>query len=105
MNNIKLYKSISLDIIKLFENNRLEELENLINEREKILKKEINNKEFKETLIDEGIVDIDLYIKKLISENITKVKQEIREHKLSKQASDSYIYTNREKINIFNEKV
>lgn len=105
MNNIKLYKSISLDIIKLFENNKLEELENLINKREKILKEETNNKVFKKTLIDDGIVDIDLTIKKLLSENVTKVKEEIREHRLSKKASNSYTYMNKEKINIFNEKV
>lgn len=105
MNNIKLYKSISLDIIKLFEDDKLEELEHLIDKREKILKEEINNKEFKKILINEGVLNIDLTIKKLISENIMQVKQEIREHNLSKQASGSYMCTTKQKINIFNAKV
>lgn len=105
MDNIKLYKSISLDIIKLFENDKLEELEYLMNKREEILKEEINNKEFKKILIDEGILDIDSTIKSLLSKNIIKIKQEIREHNLSKRANNSYLYKNKEKINIFNEKV
>lgn len=105
MNNIKLYKNISLEIIKLFEDDKLEELEKLLNKRDKILKEEINNREFKKILIDDGILDLDLTIKKLISENIIEVKQEIREHNLSKQASGSYMYTTKQKINIFNVKV
>lgn len=105
MNNVKIYKNISLEIIKLFENDKLEELEKLLNKRDKILKEEINNREFKKMLIDYGILDIDLTIKKLISKNIIEVKQEIREHNLLKQASGSYMYTTKQKINIFNVKV
>lgn len=105
MNNCEMYKSISLEIIKLSESESIEGLEVLMNKRETILKQEENNKEFKDTMINEGILDIDLKIKELLSMNIDKVKQEIREHKLSKQVNNSYTYNINQKINIFNEKV
>lgn len=105
MNNCELYKTISLEIIKLLESEKVERLEELMNRREDILQEEENNKRFKDILINEGVLDIDLKIKELLSMNIDKVKQEIREHKLSKQANNSYVYTSKQKINIFNEKV
>lgn len=105
MNNCELYKSISVDILNLLESNNLEALEDLMSKREKILKEEEHNKEFKKTLINEGILDIDLNIKDLLSKNIEKVKEEIREHKLSQKASSSYINIVNQKINIFNTKV
>lgn len=105
MNNCELYKTISLEIIKSLESEKVEKLEELMNKRDNILQEEENNKEFKDTMINEGILDIDLKIKELLSANIDKVKLEIREHKLSKRANNSYVYTSKQKINIFNEKV
>lgn len=105
MNNCELYKTISLEIVKLLESEKVGQLEELMNTRDNILQKEENNKKFKDILINEGISDIDLKIKELLTANIEKVKQEIREHKLSKQANNSYMYTSNQKINIFNEKV
>lgn len=105
MNNCELYKSISLELLKLLESKDLDTLELMLSKRENILTEEENNVEFKDTLINDGILDIDLKIKELLSKNVDKVKQEIREHKLSKQANNSYIYTSNQKVNIFNEKV
>lgn len=105
MNNCELYKTISLEILKILESKNVEQLEELMQKRENILQQEEKNKKFKDILVNEGILDIDLKIKELLSENIDKVKQEIREHKLSKQANNSYIYISNHKINIFNEKV
>lgn len=105
MNNYESYKYISLEIIKILESEDVDILEVLMNKRENILKQEKNNEEFKNILINEGILDIDLKIKELLNMNRDKVKQEIREHKLSKQANNSYVYTSKQKINIFNEKV
>lgn len=105
MNNCELYKTISLEIIKSLESEKVGQLEELMNKRDNILQEEENNKEFKDTMINEGILDIDLKIKELLSVNIDKVKLEIREHKLSKRANNSYVYTSKQKINIFNEKV
>lgn len=105
MDNVQQYKSISIDIIKLFEVDNIEKIEKLINKREKILKEEIDNEIFKENLINEGILEIDLRIKQLLNENIDKIKIEIKEYKVSKQANKSYLYNNQSKINIFNEKV
>ena len=105
MNNCELYKTISLEIIKLLNSERVEKLETLMNKREFILKEEKNNKEFKDTMINENILDIDLKIKELLIENIDKVKLEIRNHELSKKANNSYADASNQKINIFNEKV
>lgn len=105
MNNCELYKTISLEIIKSLESKKVGQLEELMNKRDNILQEEENNKEFKDTMINEGILDIDLKIKELLNENIDKVKKEIREHKLSKQVNNSYVYTSKQKINIFNEKI
>lgn len=105
MNNCELYKTISLEIIKSLESEKVEKLEELMNRRDDILQEEENNKRFKDILINEGVLDIDLKIKELLSMNIDKVKQEIREHKLSKQVNNSYVYTSKQKINIFNEKI
>lgn len=105
MENIKLYKEISLEIIKLFENNGLDKLEYLLNKRQQILNEEIKNEKFKKILINEGIVEIDKTIHKLLNKSINEVKQEIQEYKVSKKANNSYMNFNKEKLNIFNKKV
>lgn len=105
MENIKLYKEISFEIIKLFENNELDKLENLLNKRQQILNEEIKNEKFKKILINEGIVEIDKTIHKLLNKSIDEVKQEIKEYKVSKKANNSYMNFNKEKLNIFNKKV
>lgn len=105
MENIKLYKEISLEIIKLFENNGLDKLEYLLNKRQQILNEELKNEKFKKILVNDGIVEIDKTIHNLLNKSIDEVKHEIREYKVSKQANNSYINFNKEKLNIFNKKV
>lgn len=105
MKNTKLYKEISLEIIKLFENDGLDKIEELLDERQQILNSEIKNEKFKKILVDEGIVEIDKTIHNLLNKSIDEVKREIQEYKVSKQANNSYINFNKEKLNIFNKKV
>lgn len=105
MENTKLYKKISLEIIKLFENDGLDKLENLLNKRQQILNVELKNEKFKKILVNEGIVEIDKTIHNLLNESIDEVKSEIQEYKVSKQANNSYMNFNKEKLNIFNKKV
>lgn len=99
------YKQISLDIIDKLENNNTYDIDELLNERQKILDNVSNRKLFKQMLVEDGILEIDEKIHSLIKENIIKVKMEIMEHKKSKQANNSYINYNKENLNIFNKKV
>ncbi|MCR8746694.1 flagellar protein FliT [Romboutsia lituseburensis] len=105
MENTKLYKEISLKIIKLFENDELDKIENLLDERQRILNLEFKNEKFKKILVNEGIIEIDKTIHNLLNESIDEVKREIQEYNVSKQANNSYMNFNKEKINIFNKKV
>lgn len=99
------YKQISLDIIDKLENNNTYDIDELLNERQKILDNVSDRKLFKQMLVEDGILEIDEKIHSLIKENIIKVKMEIMEHKKSKQANNSYINYNKENLNIFNKKV
>ncbi|MDK2562699.1 flagellar protein FliT [Romboutsia sedimentorum] len=101
----KLYKDISIKIIDDLNKGKLDNIERLLDERQILLEKEDNSSEFKKILMNDGILDIDKNIHKLLSENIDRVKCEIREHKRSERANNSYINFNKEKLNIFNEKV
>ncbi|MDK2585818.1 flagellar protein FliT [Romboutsia sedimentorum] len=104
-NNAKMYREISLKIVEAINKEKLDILDELFDKRQVMLDKESDIEQFKKNLIKDGILDIDKNIHKLLSENIDKVKCEIREHRVSKQANNSYISFNKEKINIFNEKV
>ena len=81
----KKYKQISLDIIDKLENNNTYYIDELLNERQKILDNVSDRKLFKQMLVEDGILEI--------------------EHKKSKQANNSYINYNKENLNIFNKKV
>ena len=105
MDNIKLYKKITLEIIDALKSDKIEYLEVLFNSREDILEKEKDNKNFKESMIDIGIIDLDKTIKDLLHQNMIKTKLEIQKHKLSTITNNSYINNNTQKINIFNAKV
>ncbi|MGX4600755.1 flagellar protein FliT [Faecalimicrobium sp. JNUCC 81] len=102
---VKLYKDISLEIIECINKSELDKVDSLLNKRQEILESEINKSELKKLLIDNKILDIDKKIHNLLNENIDKVKDEIKEHKVSKQANNNYSYFNKEKLNIFNKKV
>nr|WP_302169784.1 hypothetical protein [uncultured Romboutsia sp.] len=105
MDNVNLYKKITLEIIDALKSDKIEYLEVLFNSREDILEKEKDNKNFKESMIDIGIIDLDKTIKDLLHQNMIKTKLEIQKHKLSTITNNSYINNNTQKINIFNAKV
>ena len=105
MDNIKLYKKITLEIIQCLKDDKIEELEILFEKREKILQKEKNNKNFKDLMINIGIIDLDKTIKNLLNQNMIKIKLEIQKQKLSTITNNTYINNNQQKINIFNAKV
>ena len=105
MDNIKLYKKITLEIIQCLKDDKIEELEILFEKREKILQDEKNNKNFKDLMINIGIIDLDKTIKNLLNQNMIKIKLEIQKQKLSTITNNTYINNNQQKINIFNAKV
>nr|WP_302170125.1 hypothetical protein [uncultured Romboutsia sp.] len=105
MDNIKLYKKITLEIIQCLKDDKIEELEILFEKREKILQEEKNNKNFKDLMINIGIIDLDRTIKNLLNQNMIKIKLEIQKPQLSTITNNTYINNNQQKINIFNAKV
>lgn len=105
MDNIKLYKKITLEIIQCLKDDKIEELEILFEKREKILQEEKNNKNFKDLMINIGKIDLDKTIKNLLNQNMIKIKLEIQKQKLSTITNNTYINNNQQKINIFNAKV
>lgn len=105
MENVNLYKEITLEIIKYLKENKLEQLEDLFEKRQNLLEEEKDNKEFKESMIELGIIDLDKTIKELLHQNMIKTKLEIQKHRLSTITNNSYMNNNQQKINIFNAKV
>ena len=105
MDNVNLYKKITLEIIDALKSDKIEYLEVLFNSREDILEKEKDNKNFKESMIDIGIIDLDKTIKDLLHQNMIKTKLEIQKHRLYSLTNNTYINNSQKKINIFNAKV
>ena len=105
MDDINLYKSISLEIVKAIESSNLGLLDDLFNKRQSILDNAIDEKILKDNLIKSQILDIDNKIKSLLTIEIEKTKHEIKEHKRSMAVNNSYLQNNRENLNIFNKKV
>lgn len=105
MENVNLYKEITLEIIKYLKEDKLEQLEDLFEKRQNLLEEEKDNKEFKESMIELGIIDLDKTIKELLHQNMIRTKLEIQKHRLSTITNNSYMNNNQQKINIFNAKV
>lgn len=105
MDNLNLYKSISLEIVEALENSNLELLEELFIKRQTILDNIKDENVLKDNSIKSQILDIDNKIKTLLSIEIEKTKHEIKEHRRSIAVNNSYLQNNRENLNIFNKKV
>ncbi|MDU6116060.1 MAG: flagellar protein FliT [Paeniclostridium sordellii] len=101
----KKYKEISLDIIKNFEKDDSYDINELLDKRQEILDNVNDTNLFKQMLIESGIHEIDEKIHSLLKGKMIKVKMEIKEHKKSIQANNSYVNFSKEKLNIFNKKV
>ena len=105
MNDLHVYKSISLEIVKALESSNLGLLDDLFNKRQSILDNLVDEKILKDNSIKYEILDIDNKINDLLSIEIEKTKHEIKEHKRSMAVNNSYLQNNRENLNIFNKKV
>ena len=51
------------------------------------------------------LFEIDANIRDALQEQLSEVKKELHEYKLTKQVNTMYYSSNREKVNIFNKKV
>jgi len=105
MDNVTLYKQISLEIIEAIKNDNIDTLSELFDKRQSILNESNDKNSLKESFIKSDIVEIDNEIKNLLSKEIEKTKQEIKEHRRSTVVNNSYIQNNKENLNIFNKKV
>ena len=101
----KKYKEISLDIIKNLEKDDSYDVNLLLDKRQGILDSINDRNLFKQKLVEDGILEIDEKIHYLLKKKIIEVKMEIKEHKKSIQANNSYVSFSKEKLNIFNKKV
>ena len=105
MDNASLYKQISLEIIDALENNNIDILNELFEKRQNILDNSENINKLKDNLIKSEILEIDNKIKTLLSIEIEKTKNEIKDHRRSIMVNNSYIQNNKEILNLFNKKV
>ncbi|MCC0681672.1 flagellar protein FliT [Clostridioides sp. ES-S-0005-03] len=104
---IKLYKDISLQIITLIEKEEYENISNRLNERQNIINSisEVDKNDFIQFYNDMELIAIDNRIRNSLQEQLSEVKKELHEYKLTKQVNTMYYSLNREKVNIFNKKV
>ena len=96
MDNARLYKQISLEIINAIENNNIDILNELFEKRQNILNNSEKINKLKDDLIKSEILEIDNKIKTLLSKEIEKTKSEIKEHRRSIMVNNSYIQNNKE---------
>ncbi|NMS89691.1 flagellar protein FliT [Clostridioides difficile] len=104
---LNLYKEISLQIIKLIEEEEYQCISNRLDDRQKIINSiDENDKEnFISIYNDMKLIYIDSKIQNTLQKNLLEVKKELHEYKLTKQVNTMYSKLNREKVNIFNKKV
>ena len=89
MENVSLYKQISLEIIDALENNNIDILNELFEKRQNILDNSENINKLKDNLIKSEILEIDNKIKTLLSIEIENTKNEIKEHRRSIMVNNS----------------
>ncbi|MCC0627626.1 MULTISPECIES: flagellar protein FliT [unclassified Clostridioides] len=104
---INLYKDISLKIINLIEKEEYKNISNRLNERQNIINSisEFDRNEFIHLYNSMELIEIDDKIKDALQEQLSEVKKELHEYKLTKQVNTMYYSLNREKVNLFSKKV
>lgn len=105
MNNVQLYKKISLEIVSAINNDEVDLIGELLDKRQSILDNEIDKESLIESLKYNGIIEIDKNIQELLVKSISNVKAEIKKHKQSVRANNSYTNSFKENLNIFYKKV
>ncbi|MBY2476810.1 flagellar protein FliT [Clostridioides difficile] len=104
---INLYKDISLKIINLIEKEEYKNISNRLNERQDIINSisEVDKNDFIQFYNSMELIEIDTKIRDALQEQLSEVKKELHEYKLTKQVNTMYYNLNREKVNLFSKKV
>ena len=106
---INLYKNISLEILKILNEDDIdnEKLEYNIEKRQEIIYS-LNNEDlesFKNHYKNSEIIKIDNEIKKLLGNKIIEVRKELNSYKIKKNVNTVYANMNKNKLNIFSKRV
>ncbi|KPI55043.1 flagellar protein FliT [Clostridioides difficile] len=104
---INLYKDISLKIINLIEKEEYKNISNRLNERQDIINSisEVDKNDFIQFYNSMELIEVDTKIRDALQEQLSEVKKELHEYKLTKQVNTMYYNLNREKVNLFSKKV
>ena len=106
---INLYKNISLEILKILNEDDIdnEKLEYNIEKRQEIIDS-LNDEDlesFKNHYKNSEIIKIDNEIKKLLGNKIIEVRKELNSYKIKKNVNTVYANMNKNKLNIFSKRV
>jgi len=102
---IDLYKKVSLELLELLKNERLDNIDDKLEKRQIILKHINNIEEFRQLAHENGVVELEIEISQLFNTKVNKAKQELVDYRRSKVANNTYANLSKEKLNIFNKKV
>ncbi|MBP1890046.1 hypothetical protein J2Z53_001630 [Clostridium moniliforme] len=106
---INLYKNISLEILKILNEDDIdnEKLEYNIEKRQEIIDSLRNEdlESFKNHYKNSEIIKIDNEIKKLLGNKIIEVRKELNSYKIKKNVNTVYANMNKNKLNIFSKRV
>lgn len=103
------YKNLSYKILDVFKNEDVSnyELDKYLSQRDILIKSISEEKKLDEfrNIYSKELYEIDKDIKKLLQDNINKVKEEIKEYKKSQNVNFAYANMNKLNLNIFSKKV
>lgn len=106
---INLYKNISLEILKILNEDDIdnEKLEYNIEKRQEIIDSLRNEdlESFKNHYKNSEIIKIDNEIKILLGKKIIEVRKELNSYKTKRSVNTAYVNMNKNNMNIFSKKV
>lgn len=106
---INLYKNISLNIIKILNEDDIDDdkLEYNIEKRQEVINS-LNDREledFKKHYKDSQLLQLDNKIKSLLEKKIIEVRKELNSYKTKRSINTIYVNMNKNNLNIFSRKV
>ncbi|MBY0754669.1 hypothetical protein K5V21_04280 [Clostridium sardiniense] len=106
---INLYKNISLNIIKILNEDDIDDgkLEHNIEKRQEVINSldERELEDFKKHYKDSQLIQLDNKIKILLEKKIIEVRKELNSYKTKRSINTIYVNMNKNNLNIFSRKV
>ncbi|GAA0071578.1 hypothetical protein UT300003_31030 [Clostridium sardiniense] len=106
---INLYKNISLNIIKILNEDDIDDdkLEHNIEKRQEVINSldERELEDFKKHYKDSQLLQLDNKIKILLEKKIIEVRKELNSYKTKRSINTIYVNMNKNNLNIFSRKV